>query len=1225
MLDNSFNIFNEILPSDSFLALFSPTDEAELAELINDVSNYDIYDFIARVSSLNLLIKNQNKSILFDALIAGILCRDISTYTSTAKMSTGRFKKSIEKLLTLSLSRTIDPPENTFIERVRYYGNFWIFPGINFSPSFCFQGFLDYLCLQDKTFNPFFKKEAHQLINFSLNLSDSIVKKLNYNENNIQHFETTEIDIPNSQSSELLKSCVMIKDALVDELLPSQKLQSLIFSNFTDKTLSSVLKENRQDFFTRPFIKSQEGSIILLNPSILIPFTIHQILLLAEKYGVKDELIDGYNHTIWNQCKKDIRRLGHHKVNEKEYGIELLNNSFFKEEILMVGNDKLLFLFFMCDPGLNYNESSMFDTIDLSSYIPSMNNRFNYFLSRLPNSSLQNSYSIVIINGFGRTVRASQKKREHEHTLTLSPFELHCISINEHTRPNFIPKYLNAKSQISTALPNFISSELNCLETYTQNGYSFYLSDEFNPQTGLLFFQLGDSLDYVIRAFSSENRHLINHYDNIHLADVTLIDSARNIYIETHPNNKAPELAIEFENLVIWICTKQPTTKDAAHISYTMIDLISYWLAECKTVINKLHFSTENICIKINFSDLTQEYFKPNDIVADFISSIKYELSANIITLTIDAAFFRHLSKGTNENEKTLISSLLAEISKFSSTPSSIFSIDEIFQNPLKKKVFEVNTVRTPYALPTIGDMQIISTEEEDQLLNQIGAYFLQKDEYGYGKVPDQKRAELANSVVSYLYSLLQSEVSSISPVGIFEQVCFDLETVMYRLMTAKMRFAYDISCYPEKAALIKSQYNEANKTSIALKFFAEYISSTPPTGKQPLGELQYSRILAICSLIIDWGYKNDSFIYNIVNTPIEFLPSGRIGMSRTENDFLTNINTAFQVNQLKNSSNPEISVYSSLKILEEFEEELNEAFTDEYGFSFDSFFKCIFSIFSYGESIKGDVKRVCRSTLLQEVSKLSEIDSETTSKIIDQITLKARENFLIPPKPFKAYDVYPWRFNRELSFTRRPIMQYENELIWGNRQLFHMHKYVLDLIIHGKYKARKEKLVQLIGMISNRRGKDFNIAIYKKLSNIPNLLVQKNITKINGKRIASPEGNTLGDIDILCIYPKRHKIIVGEVKDFSFAKNPYEMNQEYIKIFVDEKKPCFVTKHKRRVKWIEDHLDDVIKHFNLPKGKWCIRPAMFVSEEVVSNLFYHKNEVIVTYSEINEHVIDSI
>jgi hypothetical protein len=178
---------------------------------------------------------------------------------------------------------------------------------------------------------------------------------------------------------------------------------------------------------------------------------------------------------------------------------------------------------------------------------------------------------------------------------------------------------------------------------------------------------------------------------------------------------------------------------------------------------------------------------------------------------------------------------------------------------------------------------------------------------------------------------------------------------------------------------------------------------------------------------------------------------------------------------------------------------------------------------------------------------------------------------------------------------------------------------------MEGKYKARSPKFKKLIGKLSDIRGNEFNSVVYQKLNSIDGLIVRERLSKVNGKRITDENGNVLGDIDVFYIVPEKRKIVVGEVKDFSFAKSPYEMDQEYKRIFVDGEKPCYMTKHKLRVKWIQDHLEDVKKHFGLPNGKWSVRPAMFVSDDIVSNAFYHQKETILVYSQITEKSVKSV
>lgn len=76
----------------SMLEVPHPTtaeDNQKLDLLVAIIERYDVYDFICRISALNLLIANQNKSILFDALIAKVISKGRSNYHSNLKMSSG--------------------------------------------------------------------------------------------------------------------------------------------------------------------------------------------------------------------------------------------------------------------------------------------------------------------------------------------------------------------------------------------------------------------------------------------------------------------------------------------------------------------------------------------------------------------------------------------------------------------------------------------------------------------------------------------------------------------------------------------------------------------------------------------------------------------------------------------------------------------------------------------------------------------------------------------------------------------------------------------------------------------------------------------------------------------------------------------------------------------------------------------------------------------------------
>lgn len=253
------------------------------------------------------------------------------------------------------------------------------------------------------------------------------------------------------------------------------------------------------------------------------------------------------------------------------------------------------------------------------------------------------------------------------------------------------------------------------------------------------------------------------------------------------------------------------------------------------------------------------------------------------------------------------------------------------------------------------------------------------------------------------------------------------------------------------------------------------------------------------------------------------------------------------------------------------------------------------------------------------------ELSVDVVNGIFEDICLAEREDFLKLPPEFRKEDVYPWRFNRAYSFNRRPVIIRDNIMIWGNRQLYHMLLYVTDLIYEGKISTKNEKMSTLIGRISDDRGRRFNKLIADMLLDMEVFVIDSNVDKINKQSVADNKGNTLGDIDVLIIDKEMQRIYVAEVKDFNFSRNPYEIQQEYQKMFVDGKKKCYVTKHARRVDWVKEHIEDVKVHYELTDVAWKVCGIFIVSESLISTQVYHQKLEVISKAELSVERIRSI
>ena len=68
-------------------------------------------------------------------------------------------------------------------------------------------------------------------------------------------------------------------------------------------------------------------------------------------------------------------------------------------------------------------------------------------------------------------------------------------------------------------------------------------------------------------------------------------------------------MVVSFENCVIWVTSGLITTLDELSIYYSTLDTMTYWLAECRELINKLFFSYNIFHFDILISGKAVEYF----------------------------------------------------------------------------------------------------------------------------------------------------------------------------------------------------------------------------------------------------------------------------------------------------------------------------------------------------------------------------------------------------------------------------------------------------------------------------------------------------------------------------------------------------------------------------------------------------------------------------------------
>lgn len=176
-----------------------------------------------------------------------------------------------------------------------------------------------------------------------------------------------------------------------------------IFSTFdSNKTCTN---DNDFRFFRKPFIKKPNNNeFIVLDPTILPVFLIYRIIEIADKYNIRNEVIDTYNNIVFRDCLSQLSELGHHKIRYDKSIVKTINCSNYKEEILSLSNDGILFIRFYCDDGRDY-DNKIVDAYKVDTV--KQKNRLRELLTNFKIVKNERVYEIIVLSTFFRSVNCN--------------------------------------------------------------------------------------------------------------------------------------------------------------------------------------------------------------------------------------------------------------------------------------------------------------------------------------------------------------------------------------------------------------------------------------------------------------------------------------------------------------------------------------------------------------------------------------------------------------------------------------------------------------------------------------------------------------------------------------------------------------------------------------------------------------------------------------------------
>ncbi len=481
---------------------------------------------------------------------------------------------------------------------------------------------------------------------------------------------------------------------------------------------------------------------------------------------------------------------------------------------------------------------------------------------------------------------------------------------------------------------------------------------------------------------------------------------------------------------------------------------------------------------------------------------------------------------------------------------------------------------------------------------------------YPVGAITDMKeKNKLCHAVVAHYFKMLQELIALFPASKLIHRLIGLSEQLWREKHIAGAKVTSRLACFGQIPSLrteISEEATKIDEASVALRCLIEIVAAIPPTGIKAINNYDLDQMLALSKEIITWGGLSDEISFGINNVELGILPSGRLA---TGKDFLNNTLLPYNIAKRNEDIDDRIEEEEAIALgiskdeyprLKENESLKEAAYEAEFKYPWDDILSILIALMELGYEQRDGVIKFRIDQLIRRLKRKLKYDEEKITYVLDEFSLKSRNSWSQVPNGFTSTDIYPWRYNRGLSYMRKPLLQIVEDdstyFYWGMRQVILSWQYLSSLIESGRYNYKTPLMGKYIGYLLNVKGKFFTQTVYNWLESTysPLEIVFDREVQIDIKGKLAANKN-YGDIDILIIIPKKKKIISIECKKLNPARTTSEFASE-LKKFESE----WIGKHIKRHKWLQNNLVELGRVYHIEDcDQYDVRSVFLTSEKV--------------------------
>lgn len=1113
-------------------------------------------------------------------------------------------------LATLASSQE-DPLDDLLCEELAFHGgSFLVGGGLNEAATFInralLQGLGDVRHVPEEL-----AAELTTCCRAALKLSDAVLRTAGLERNVSPPMQSGKVTIPATGRMIELQKAAALDRRTVSSLLSQNERQAL-------QPLIAAAGEHRfseKEIFEgcgprHPFLESGEWLIVQRPFEILNALRHHVSLRLVEAIG-SEGVAELFGLAIDEEVRGAFLRMSMNpeQIRSRTEGAP------WSEIRAKCDNDKEIVAFILSDDFTNLDPDNPYSMWGGHERIEALTNRLGEISAASEGSEGQFLLGLILMQAAGREslLLVPNPLSEGVEFSAMTAADLDTIAVLETGDPLALWKFCQADAALQETTRVLASSVLDIYGAYRDRERSL---STLGDSTGT-WLMPGMGGSYRRQARAGRDRHGERHPSwTIREVERERVDDPlqSKIFHETNIHEDRLSLFVEGAPLALWLAGPEREVQRCWH----GVQTVAYWLGELAAGIPHLTAALaeqiNTLLVEVDFNPWEFWFGEDEDPGGEATFAIS-QRGQRVVEVEYGPAVRRLLDRPDNAGDRLIVAGLLKallEVAASHQIDTSDISVENIIDTvaPLgeKKHWLMIDLEANPLMDPIEGRRRLV--QEEDRTAAEIALAGELRETFGYQDeiVPMERRSEVLNHAVDFLFKRAISVFDGVSPEGLLDELAQANEILISTSEHARTILPTRLATYPAAATKVREQMLDGNQAGLCCRFLIEYVAAIPPTGNWPWSTTRHDEAMGSVAVMLGWADLSDAVRRGLSNVELLIRDDGRLRL--LEADRYDQGRGAFFSQYVEGQKRS-----ASGRWKEMFEESSSEATLDfgrinqlmatEAGVTLIELGELLVAANLLAREREEDVVALPREAAQKALAEMLDWDPALVQVPIDYLSLRPRENFLSPPNGREA-DTFPWLYARRWSYNRRPFLLRHTsageELLWGRRQVVACMHILFGQIDAGHYQAlaETEELRSELGRQAKARGAAFEQEALEVFIE-SGLRARRGIEELNGERLQRMNGESLGNIDVLAADPSRKVLWAVECKALLGGMSSAEIAREMGEHFSSDGAPT-TSKHRERVAWLLERREAAGELLECPcDSTWEVRGLFVTTREVIA------------------------